>query len=351
MKIVVFLPNWIGDVVMATPTLRALRGNFPQAHIVGLMRPYVAETLAGNPWLDDYMYHDHKATDRQLHTWPVIKKLRGLRFDIGVLLTNSFRGALMSWCGNIRNRVGYSREGRGLFLNHRLTPARGPQGYIPSPVIDYYLALAYAVGAPPQSYQMELFTSTDDERQADDIWQKFGFTEQDRVVVLNPGAAFGPAKRWPSQYFAELARRLVDQQGTKVIILCGPSERGFAQFIADGSHRPRQVKSLADEAVSLGMSKALIRRSSLLVTTDSGPRHFAAAFGVPAISLFGPTHIAWTETYYARETKLQKKLPCGPCQQRVCPLVHHRCMNELTVDEVYTAAANYLSAGNTRVAG
>jgi heptosyltransferase-2 len=102
--------------------------------------------------------------------------------------------------------------------------------------------------------------------------------------------------------------------------------------------RPKWVKSLADEPVSLGLSKAIVKRAALMVTTDSGPRHFAAAFGRPVVSIFGPTHRQWTITYHPRETCVQKSVPCGPCQQRICPLGHHRCMNELSVDEVAVAA-------------
>jgi heptosyltransferase-2 len=103
------------------------------------------------------------------------------------------------------------------------------------------------------------------------------------------------------------------------------------------------VVSLADAPPSIGLTKAVVRRSSLLVTTDSGPRHFAAAFGVPVVTLFGPTHIGWTETYFPRAIHLQKVVPCGPCQLRVCPL-DHRCMKSLTPGEVTAAAERLLSS-------
>jgi heptosyltransferase-2 len=100
--------------------------------------------------------------------------------------------------------------------------------------------------------------------------------------------------------------------------------------------------SLADRPASLGLTKACVHRLDLFVTTDSGPRHFAAAFDVPVVSLFGPTFIEWTETYYAKGINLQKKVPCGPCQLRVCPL-DHRCMTELTPAEVLAAAHDLLT--------
>ena len=129
--------------------------------------------------------------------------------------------------------------------------------------------------------------------------------------------------------------------GAGVLVLCGPAERDTAARIAAEANRPAVV-SLADGPLSLGLTKAAVRRLALLVTTDSGPRHFAAAFEVPVVTLFGPTHIAWTETYYPKVVHLQKPVPCGPCQQRTCPLGHHRCMTGLMPTEVYAAADRLL---------
>jgi heptosyltransferase-2 len=122
--------------------------------------------------------------------------------------------------------------------------------------------------------------------------------------------------------------------------LCGPNEREQARKIAQLSDRPA-VCSLADEPLSLGLTKALIRRCTLLVTTDSGPRHFAAAFDRPVVSLFGPTFIAWTRTYFAKEICLQVKVPCGPCQLRVCP-TDHACMKLLSPEQVFAAVQQLL---------
>src|SRR4029077_10813299 len=125
-----------------------------------------------------------------------------------------------------------------------------------------------------------------------------------------------------------------------VLVLCGPGEEALAREIVELADRPG-VQSLADFPPSLGLTKACVRRADLLVTTDSGPRHFAAAFDRPVVTLFGPTHIAWTETYYSRAVHLQKEVPCGPCQQRVCPL-DHRCMKELHPGDVLAAAQQLL---------
>jgi heptosyltransferase-2 len=162
------------------------------------------------------------------------------------------------------------------------------------------------------------------------------------VVCLNPGGAFGAAKFWPPDYFAELARDLAGRRGCGVLVLCGPAERRQALYIADrAAHRAvtslAHVEGAGGPRLSLGLTKACVRRADLLVTTDSGPRHFAHAFDRPVVTLFGPTHIGWTETYHPRAVHLQKKVPCGPCQLRACPL-DHRCMTGLLPGEVFRAA-------------
>jgi heptosyltransferase-2 len=185
-----------------------------------------------------------------------------------------------------------------------------------------------------------LFTTPEDEAAAERIWRTAGWSSGDSVVCLNPGAAFGSAKYWSVESFANLAWRFASAD-RRVLVLCGPAERPMARQIAAQAGDPR-VQSLADAPLSLGLTKACIRRSDLLVTTDSGPRHFAAAFDKPVVTLFGPTHIAWTETYHAKAQHIQKAVPCGPCQLRTCPL-DHRCMTGITPEEVFAAAESLLS--------
>ena len=188
---------------------------------------------------------------------------------------------------------------------------------------------------------MELFATSRDKTNSDAVWATLGLARYPRVIALNPGAAFGAAKHWPVESFAHLARMFTQKNGYGVLVLCGPAERELARRIAVDSRSPH-VYSLADTPLSLGLTKAIIRRADLLVTTDSGPRHFAAAFNRPVVTLFGPTHIEWTETFFDKAIHLQKSVPCGPCQRRVCPL-DHRCMRELSPAAVFAAAHSLLS--------
>ncbi len=340
MRIAVFLPNWVGDAVMATPAVRALRQHFAGARLVGVMRPYVAGVLEGAPWLDSHLLLDTRGPWSR--RWPAAAvALRRERIDLAVLFPNSFRSALVAWAGGCRRVIGHVRGGRGWMLTDQLEPVRAANGsLLPSPVIDAYNRLAVRAGCPDPGYGMELFTTAADEARADEVWEQGRFDRFPEVICLNPGAAYGSAKYWYAESFARLAQDLCDRRGCAVLVLCGPAERDLAQQIAALTDRPA-VHTLADHAPSLGLTKACVRRADLLITTDSGPRHFAPAFGRPVVTLFGPTHIAWTETYYPGEVRLQKKVDCGPCQLRVCPL-DHRCMKLLTPEEVFAAATELL---------
>ncbi|MCA9231893.1 MAG: lipopolysaccharide heptosyltransferase II [Planctomycetales bacterium] len=336
MRVGIILPNWIGDVVMATPTLRALRKHVPAgSRIVGIMRPYVAQVLAGNPWFDDTICYSKKRSATALSGGALRRRLRDADLDTVVLLTNSLRTAWMAWRSGARERIGYSRDGRGWLLTTKLYEPRQGLRLSPLPQIDSYLNIAYAMGCPQESAQLELSTSAEDEKLADRVWQQLGLPEGKGVVVVNSGGAFGAAKDWPSEYFAELAQRIVRRNGMYVLINCGPNERENARSIVERAGDSRVVSLADQEELPIGLTKACIRRSRLLVTTDSGPRFFGVAFQRPVVTLFGPTSTRWTRTHSELEVSLSLQLDCQPCMRPTCPLHHHRCMRELTVDMVY----------------
>jgi heptosyltransferase-2 len=342
MTIVVFCPNLIGDTVMATPAFRALRRGFDGATILGVIKPHVAPTLDGSPWFDGLLPFNPKSRDPAHRMRAVIRRLRGARPDLALLFPNSFRSALVAWLSGAPRRLGYGRGGRGLLLTDRLDPPRDTRGrLIPVPIVEYYLEIARRLDCPIDSIRTELFTTAKDESAADLAWSRLGLGRDEPVVCLNTGGAFGPAKSWPAEHFGALARRLVDDSGVAVLVVCGPGERAAAREIVARADRSRVV-SLADQPMSLGLTKACVRRSALLITTDSGPRHFAAAFNVPVLSIFGPTHIAWTRTYHPKALHVFHPVPCGPCQKPVCPLGHHRCMRDLAPESVYAAARRLL---------
>jgi heptosyltransferase-2 len=349
MKIAVFCPSFIGDTVMATPTFRALRRGFADATIAGVIRPHIAPTLDGTNWFDELIRFDPKSSDPTSRMITVVKRLRQGRFDIAVLLPNSFRVAAMAWLAEIPRRVGYVRYARDWLLTDRLAYPRDRRNRrIPTPIVESYVQVARRLGCPVESMQIELSTTSQDEAAADRAFDDVGISRADPVVCLNTGGAYGPAKNWPIPYFAQLARRLTAEAGAWVLVLCGPSERESAREAVYLANHPRVV-SLADQTLSIGLTKACIRRAVLLITTDSGPRHFAAAFQTPVITLFGPTHIAWTRTHHPQAWHLLYPVECGPCQKRVCPEGHHRCMRALTPESVLTIALRALVNRGTAV--
>ena len=340
-RIALFLPNWIGDVVMATPAIRAVRERYPAAELIAVAKPYVADVLSGSPWFQQTVLYD-KSGPREQRLWPVARKLREASIDGAILFPNSFRTAMLAALGGCRNVVGFARYGRSFLLSRALKPKTDFWGRtVPLPIIDDYNRLAIALGTPDPGHRMELFTTPTGEDAAKQVWDRFGLHRYPRVVGLNPGAAFGASKHWPTDSFAHLARMLTQRLGCGVVVLCGPSERAIARQIAEDARSPH-VFPLSDMPLSLGLTKSVVKRLDLLVTTDSGPRHFAAAFDRPVVTLFGPTHIEWTETYFDRAVHVQKKVPCGPCQKRTCPL-DHRCMRDLSPVEVFASVESLLT--------
>ena len=342
--IAVFCPNLIGDAVMATPAIRALRSRFPAARIIGVIKPKVKPTLAGAPWFDEWIDYDPREKSREhkvgfRHAWAL---LRAARPDVAVLMPNSHRAALLACAAGIPRRIGFTRPWRGILLTDRLEPPRDARGNrLPSPIVASYIDLVAVLGCRAQSLRPELFTTPDDDDAADRAWSNLGLAPAEKVVCLNTGGAFGPSKNWPVEHFAKLARRLVAERDRSVLVVCGPNEAESARRIVSLAS-DRRIVSLADERMSIGLTKACVKRAELLVTTDSGPRHFAAAFRVPVVTLFGPTHLAWTRTQHPHAIHVMHPVPCGPCQKPVCPLGHQRCMTDLPPDDVFAAAARLL---------
>jgi heptosyltransferase-2 len=346
MRVGIFLPNWIGDVVMATPTLRALRQYFgPAAHVVGIMRPYVADVLAGNEWLDETVLYAKSGGQPEHSTRSAIRNLRAAQLDQILLLTNSTRTAWIAWRSGARSRVGFGGIGRRLWLTRTVRQPVNRGTGRPLPTVDSYLYLASALGCPPEPPRLELATLPIDEQAADAAWRRLGLPPGNEVVVFNTGGAFGEAKNWPSEHFAALAARIVADWGCSVLVNCGPAERDAAQEIVARVADARVVSLAGEPKLPLGLSKACIRRARLLITTDSGPRFFGIAFGRPVVTIFGPTSAQHTETHYEREMCLSLALDCRPCMERTCPLSHHRCMRDLSADFVYRAVCRQLAEG------
>lgn len=348
-RIGIFLPNWIGDVVMATPFLRAMHARFGRtSELIGIMKPYVGQVLRGTPWLSSSLLCGNKAKDPEaLSSLELIRELRRLKLDKAVLLTNSFRSAGIAWLGGVKRRIGYRRDWRSALLTDSLsTPCDGNKWAI-VPAVDYYLELAYLLGCSPEPRNIALPLNVEDEAAAAAAWQQLGWPETRRVISFHIAGGWGgkaTAKAWPLEHFVELARRIAASTDRHVLVLCGPNEREAAAEVVRQVAHPH-VQSLAGiKELPLAITKGCLGRSDLLVTTDSGPRHLGTALDVPVVGLFGATDPRWTETYHPQAITLYNQLPCSPCAKQHCPLGHHRCMRELSVASVFAAVQQQLAA-------
>lgn len=349
-RILVVQPNWIGDAVMATPTLRALRELYPDAHISYLMRRYVKPIYSGMPWADKLITYRTGKTRAKAGKGPfdLAARLRAGKFDLAILLPNSFKSALICKMAGIDRVVGYERDGRGFLLTDKLLPVKEKGKFIPSPIIKYYLGIAHYLGSKHRDLKLSLFATESEKRDAREVLVRAGLdADIERpaarglapLIVLNPGAQYGAAKCWLPEYFAQLADRFIEEQGATVLLSASPKERAIVDKIQ--SHMKHAAVDLASAGLTLGALKEIVRRCDLMVTNDTGPRHIAAAFDVPVATIFGPTHPEWTEIYYAKERQVAVKVFCGPCQKKTCPL-DHRCMTRVTPGMVHEVSMQLL---------
>ena len=356
MKIVVILPRWVGDACMATPLVRGLRAHFAsRARITAVMRPLLADLFAGTDWFDDAVFYDRHKRDPAVGFRAAARTLRGLRPDVILVLPGSLSAAALAFRGGGSRRVGFAGNWRRLLLTDALPQPRegGRTQILPPPLA--YLRIGAAIGLPPQPARLELATTAADERLAAEVLTRLfpGRSPGDRdpLIVLNDNSAAGTAKAWGGDRMAAIARWLVRRMpGGCVLVHCGPGDREQARGVVRQAADPA-VAGLADEpALPLGLSKAIYRRASLSISSDSGPRHIAAAFGVPTVALVGPTDPRSGRSDEERCIELRKPLACSPCAQATCPLGHHDCMRLLTVEEVGRAAVEVLARGRRRSA-
>jgi heptosyltransferase II len=349
-KILIVQPNWVGDAVMATPMLRAIRRLYPDAHISYLLRRYVMPIYAGMPWADQLITYRTGKTKAKAGKgfFDLAARLRRGGFDLAILLPNSFKSALVCKMAGIDRIVGYERDGRGFLLSDKLLPVKERGKFVPTPIVKYYLGLAHYLGSQERDLGLELFITEHERREAQEIFSRCGLpADLERpgarsgspLILLNPGAQYGQAKCWLPEYFARLGDRFAQELGATVMISAAPRERPIVEAIARQMAQPPADLSAA--GLGLGSLKEIVRRCDLVITNDTGPRHMAAAFGVPVVTLFGPTHPQWTETNFPRERKVAVKVFCGPCQKKTCPL-DHRCMTRLTPAMVFEASMGLL---------
>ena len=334
--VLVLGPNWIGDAVMSTPALANLRQGLPKGTIDFLVPPHIAPLFEEHPHVDRVLVWSGERGWRGRLAQALA--LRRTRYDVAVLLPNSFRSALWAWAIGASTRVGYATDGRRPLLTHPVHTQEVP----PAHQVEVYLRLVAALGIPVVKRSPLLIPSARAEAAAGQLWISHGLRTDERVVGICPGASFGPAKRWWPARFAELADRLIAEAGVRVVLFGSPEEVALVEQVR--SRMMQHAISLAGRD-TLSSFMALAARCQVLVTNDSGPMHIASAVGTPVVAMFGPTDPRQTAPMAQSAHVLRYALPCSPCFRRVCPYPDHPCMRLIGADEVLDAVQRMLRTG------
>jgi heptosyltransferase-2 len=331
---------------MATPTLRALRNSFADARITYFGRPVALDTLSGTDWADGVIEATVKVRSRTLGQLQLIGALRRGRFDLAVLMTNSFRTAFLAKLAGIGQIAGYDRDARRFLLTDRILPPRDDSGQlVPVSAVDYYADLAGIIGVEVSSREMYLPVTDADEQEAGELFERAAIDPARPVVMLNPGASGGTSKIWGPDRFAQTADILIETRGAQIIINAAPAEKHIAADVAARMAGSPAI-NFADRDNTLGLLKSMLKRTDLLVTNDTGARHIAVAVGAAVVTVFGSTDPLWARINCPREQIVSVEVDCGPCGRKLCnqipgPMYHH-CMGNIKAEMVVEAAGQLL---------
>ncbi len=321
-NILIRATNWVGDAVMCVPALQAIRRRFPQARMAILAKPWVADLYRRENFVDEVLpYTARSMKEKMAFGW----SLRSRRFDCAILLQNAFEAALVARLAGIPERIGYNRDGRGMLLTVPVPPPK--PGKIPTHQRFYYLELVRRAGL------------IDELPESDAIRLDGPRVERGRVVGVSPGAAYGSAKRWLPERFAEAAARVARERDASIALFGSKDERALCAEVA--ALLPGLTVINYAGQTTLAEFIDLAARCEVFLTNDSGAMHIASALGVPTVAIFGATDDAATGPTGAHAVVVRHPVDCSPCLLRECP-IDHRCMTGVTAERVAEEALRLL---------
>jgi len=341
-KILIRVNNWIGDVVMISPAMRAIRQRFPTAEITLLAKPWVLDALQGSPVYDRLIEYDPDGPHAGLGgRWRLIRSLRRERFDMAVLFQKAFEAAFLARTAGIPLRIGFRSDCRGWLLTHCLEePGEGHH-------VERFLRIAEALGCDTRDRRLHFHLS---QRARDTAWNfvlQNGLRNPTFRVAIHPGASKSP-RGWHAERFAEVAVALVRSRGVRPLLLGSEQDRpvlqDMARIIGSAAILPPKGQTLQEMA-------AVLNRCHLLLCNDSGPMHVATALRVPVVAVFGPGHPDRTSPYTDRNLyqAVTAAYPCSPCRQKFfqecIPASSGKpyCLEEISVETVEQACLQILS--------
>ena len=324
-NIIVRMPNWIGDLVMATPILADIKRYYPNSKLTAMCQSPLGDLLQSDPNVDEiFSYSRVNKALRRVQQRDVINKIRAGNYDLGVVLPNSFSSAWWFFQGKVQTTLGFKGNLRSPFLTH----ARDfPESRKKEHLVETYKKLLAPLGIPVSSTMTKLYVDDEQIHQMKEKLKTYGVDFSKPIIGINPGAAYGSAKCWPEERFREIAKRLSKEHS---VIFFGTDQMSemIGRIVAD---LPRDVIDLSGRTTLREMSATLKLLDGFL-TNDSGPMHMADSLLVPTVALFGSTDPVVTGPY-RHGVVINKNVDCAPCFKRVCP-IDFRCMKSIEVDEV-----------------
>ena len=323
-KILVVAPSWVGDAVLAQPLFRRLHQRFPGLALDVLAPPWVAAVFERMAEVNEILLSPFRHGGLDIaQRWKFGRSLANKGYEQAIVLPNSWKSALIPFFAGISLRTGFIGELRFGLLND----ARPAEKKHYASMVKCFALLGEPRGTKPQTAFANPSLQVPP-GQREDTLKSMGLTTQKAVAVFCPGAEYGPAKRWPTKYFAELAKRLENYQ---VWLIGSANDRSIGEEIHQLSGG---VAMNLCGKTSLAQAIELLSCASLVVSNDSGLMHIAAALDKPMLALYGSSSPAFTPPLSEHAQVLKLDLPCSPCFQRVCPLGHFNCMMQLTPDVV-----------------
>lgn len=330
--------NWLGDAVLTTPSLGALRAACPQARITVVAKPLVADLLEHHPDIDGILVYDKEGRHGGIPgmLW-MAGELRRRGFDRALLLQNAIDAALLTFLAGIPERMGYATDARRMLLSR---PVPVTEEILSLHHAEYYLRLLTLLGVPrPENPRLSLRVTEDERASMRSRLAALGVPEGRRILGINPGATYGSAKRWFPERFAKVADTLSEEWDASVVLMGSAPEMPLSAEIE--AAMVRTPANLAGRTTVREMM-ALLASCAFLVTNDSGPMHIGAAFGVPLVAIFGPTDWRKTSPWTDKARVVRVDVDCSPCHLRECDR-GHECMLGVTADMVCAAARDLMA--------
>jgi heptosyltransferase-2 len=333
-RILIKVPNWLGDAVMGLPTIKGMRSLFPDSYLAVLVKSELEDLFLHEPDINEVISYESRRGLKRLSTeYKMIKQIKGKGFDMALILPRSFHSALIGFLSKIPNRVGYASEARSKLLTQTLPRTKES---LSQHRVYYFLNLLNIWGRPV-AFSAPRITIPKTTR--DWVADKTRNIKEHLVVGFNTGATYGSAKCWLPERYVQLAKDLINKKKVWIILFGSPAEEKLNLAIASKINHSNVLNYTGKTSIT--QMAGLLSSCRLLVTNDTGTMHVAAAVRTPVVAIFGPTDPVTTLPFGNNHTIIRKEISCSPCLKRICPTDHH-CMKSILVDEVYKECEKYL---------